>query len=230
MIAEVKNITKFYDQSGSRVRNKVLDDISLGVEENETIAIVGPSGSGKSTLLNILGTLDRPSSGRVILGGTDAGEMNDDRLADLRTRYIGHVFQLHYLLPQLTLLENVLLPILARNDKPDREAARKRALQLVERVGLAGQVNQFPYSMSGGECQRAAVVRALMNQPKLILADEPTGSLDAENAVRLGNLLLELNREQKIALVVVTHSNDIARLMKTKYRLGSGKLSRLDDL
>ena len=230
MIAEVKNITKFYEQPGSGVRNKVLDDISLGVEENETIAIVGPSGSGKSTLLNILGTLDRPSSGRVILGGTDAGEMNDDRMADIRTRYIGHVFQLHYLLPQLTLLENVLLSILARNDKPDKQAARKRALQLVERVGLAGQVNQFPYSMSGGECQRAAVVRALMNQPKLILADEPTGSLDAENAVRLGNLLLELNREQKIALVVVTHSNDIARLMKTKYRLGSGKLSRLDDL
>jgi ABC-type lipoprotein export system ATPase subunit len=156
--------------------------------------------------------------------------MDDYQLADIRTHFIGHVFQLHYLLPQLTLLENVLLPILARRDKPNQKDSLKRALQLIERVGMTDHIHQFPYSMSVGECQRAAVVRALMNEPRLLLADEPTGSLDAENADLLGKLLVELNREQQIALVVVTHSTDIARLMQTKYKLSSGKLLRVDNL
>jgi len=230
MFARLIQISKYYQQPGTSNQNLVLDQVSLSILENETIAIVGPSGSGKSTLLNLLGTLDRPSSGKIILDGRDAGEMNDDQLADIRTTFIGHVFQMHYLLPQLTLLENVLLPVMARKEKPDREAIRKRALQLIERVGLSGQVHQFPYSMSVGECQRAAVVRALMNQPRILLADEPTGSLDSENAGLLGNLLVELNREMQIALVVVTHSNDIARLMKTRYRLVSGKLHTAENL
>jgi lipoprotein-releasing system ATP-binding protein len=230
MLAELQNVSKYYQQPGTSNQNLVLDKVYLSIRENESIAIVGPSGSGKSTLLNLLGTLDRPSSGKIILDGKDAGEMNDNQLADIRAHFTGHVFQMHYLLPQLTLLENVLLPILARRDKPDQKVSQKRALQLIERVGLSDHIHQFPYSMSVGECQRAAVVRALMNGPRLLLADEPTGSLDAENADMLGKLLVELNREQQIALVVVTHSNDIARLMQTKYKLSSGKLHRVDNL
>jgi lipoprotein-releasing system ATP-binding protein len=230
MLAELQNISKFYQQPGSGIRNIILDQVSLTISAKETIAIVGPSGSGKSTLLNLLGTLDRPSSGKIILDGLDTGEMDDKAVADIRTRFIGHVFQLHYLLPQLTLLENVLLPILARKDKPDKQAMQKRALELIERVGLSDHIHQFPYSMSVGECQRAAVVRALIKQPRLLLADEPTGSLDAENADQLGKLLVELNREQQIALVVVTHSADLARLMQTQYRLSSGKLHLVESL
>ena len=230
MLAELIQISKYYQQPGTGSRNLVLDQVSLSIHENETIAIVGPSGSGKSTLLNILGTLDRPSSGKIILNGKDTGEMNDNQLADIRSRFTGHVFQLHYLLPQLTLLENVLLPILARKDKPGQLAIRKRALELIERVGLSDHIHQFPYSMSVGECQRAAVVRALINQPRLLLADEPTGSLDAGNADQLGRLLVELNREHQIALVVVTHSPDLARLMQTKYRIIDGKLHTVENL
>jgi lipoprotein-releasing system ATP-binding protein len=224
MLAELKNVSKYYQQPGSGIRNLILDKLSLSIRENESIAIVGPSGSGKSTLLNLLGTLDKPSSGKIILNGRDPGEMNDNQIAEFRSRFIGHVFQMHYLLPQLTLLENVLLPLLARKDKPDQQASQKYGLQLIDRVGLADRIHQFPYSLSVGECQRAALVRALINQPRLLLADEPTGSLDAENADQLGKLLVELNHEQKIALVVVTHSTDLARRMQTQYRLSSGKL------
>jgi len=230
MLAELIKISKYYQLPGTSNQNMVLDQVSLSIRENETIAIIGPSGSGKSTLLNLLGTLDQPSSGKILLNGKEAGVMDDNNLADIRTRFIGHVFQLHYLLPQLTLLENVLLPLLARKDKPDYLVIQKRALELIERVGLSDRIHQFPYSMSVGECQRTAVVRALINQPRLLLADEPTGSLDAENADQLGKLLVELNREQQIALVVVTHSTDLAILMQTKYRLSSGKLNRVDSL
>jgi lipoprotein-releasing system ATP-binding protein len=230
ILAELQNVSKYYQQPGSSIQNLILDQVSLTIRENETIAIVGPSGSGKSTLLNLLGTLDKPSSGKIILNGKDTEEISDNQVADIRTRFIGHVFQLHYLLPQLTLLENVLLPILARRDKTDQQAMQKRALELIERVSLSDHIHQFPYSMSVGECQRAAVVRALINQPRLLLADEPTGSLDAENADQLGKLLVELNREQQIALVVVTHSNDLARRMQTRYKLISGKLVRVESL
>jgi lipoprotein-releasing system ATP-binding protein len=230
MLAELQNISKFYQHPVSSIRNLILDKVSLSIREKERIAIVGPSGSGKSTLLNLLGTLDRPTSGKILLDGKDSETLDDKAIADIRTRFIGHVFQLHYLLPQLTLLENILLPILARRDKPDKPAMQKRAMELIERVGLSDHIHQFPYSMSVGECQRAAVVRALINQPRLLLADEPTGSLDAENADQLGNLLVELNREQQIALVVVTHSIDLAKLMQTKYSLSSGKLHRVENL
>ena len=230
MLAELLEVSKYYDQPGSGIRNMVLDKVSLSISENESIAIVGPSGSGKSTLLNLLGTLDRPSSGKILLNGMDAALLEDCQVADIRTRFIGHVFQLHYLLPQLTLLENVLLPLLARNRKDDYPASHKRALQLIDRVGLTNRVHQFPYSLSVGECQRAAVVRALINQPRIILADEPTGSLDAENADQLGKLLVELNQEQHTALVVVTHSNELASRMQTMYKLTSGKLHSVENL
>lgn len=224
MLAELEKVSKAYEQPGTGIKNLVLDQVSLSVSENETIAITGPSGSGKSTLLNLLGTLDRPTSGRIVLDGTDVSSADDKMLAGLRTRLIGHIFQLHYLLPQLTLLENVLIPVLARNDKWDKSATHRRALGLIERVGLSERIHHFPYMMSVGECQRAAVVRALINEPRMILADEPTGSLDAVNAVELGKLLVEINQEMKTALVVVTHSPALATLMQKKYRLLSGRL------
>ena len=225
MLAELQHITKFYEQPGSSIRNQVLDDISLQIAENERIAIVGPSGSGKSTLLNILGTLDKPTSGKVQLEGKDVDVMNENQLAEIRNTLVGFVFQMHHLLPQLTLLENVLLPLLPQKDKTNLKSAQERALKLIERVGLSDHIRQFPSQLSVGECQRTAVVRALINQPKLLLADEPTGSLDADNASQLAQLLIELNREQNVALVIVTHSMELAGKMDKIYQLREGKLS-----
>lgn len=225
MLAELSQITKYYEQQGSSVRNHVLHEISLQIADNERIAIVGPSGSGKSTLLNILGTLDQPSSGKVLLKGASVEQMPEIQLAEIRNSFIGFVFQMHHLLPQLTLLENVLLPLLPQHDKRKLTPARERALSLIERVGLSDHIHRFPSQLSVGECQRTAVIRALINQPKLLLADEPTGSLDAANANQLATLLTELNREQNVALVLVTHSMELASKMDTIYQLREGKLA-----
>ena len=227
MLAELRHITQYYEPSGSSVRNQVLDDISLQINNNERIAIVGPSGSGKSTLLNILGTLDKPSSGNVILDGNPVDQMNETRLAEIRNTFVGFVFQMHHLLPQLTLLENVLLPLLAQKDKSILKSANDRALHLIDRVGLSNHLHQYPSQLSVGECQRTAIVRALINHPRLLLADEPTGSLDAANSEQLTTLLAELNREQNIALVIVTHSMELAAKMDRIYQLREGKLSIL---
>lgn len=227
MLAELRHITKYYEPSGSPVLNQVLDDISLQINNNERIAIVGPSGSGKSTLLNILGTLDKPSSGNVFMDGNSVDQMNETRLAEIRNTFVGFVFQMHHLLPQLTLLENVLLPLLAQKDKSILKSANDRALHLIDRVGLSNHLHQYPSQLSVGECQRTAIVRALINHPRLLLADEPTGSLDAANSEQLTTLLAELNREQNIALVIVTHSMELAAKMDRIYQLREGKLSIL---
>jgi ABC-type lipoprotein export system ATPase subunit len=224
MLAELQHINKYYEQSGSSIHNRVLDDISLQITDNERIAIAGPSGSGKSTLLNILGTLDKPNSGNVILDGSPIEKMNENQLAGIRNSFIGFVFQMHHLLPQLTLLENVMLPLLPQKDKTLLKSAHERALYLINRVGLSNYLNQFPSQLSVGECQRTAVVRALINQPRLLLADEPTGSLDTSNAEQLSHLLLELNQEQDVALVIVTHSVELAGKMEKIYHLREGKL------
>ncbi|MFZ4548689.1 MAG: ABC transporter ATP-binding protein [Bacteroidales bacterium] len=224
MIADLQHITKYYEQPGSDIRPMVLDDISFQINENERIAIVGPSGSGKSTLLNILGTLDKPTSGKVFLDGLPIEQFDNNHLAEIRNSFIGFVFQMHHLLPQLTLLDNVLLPLLPQKDKTARKASLERALYLIEKVGLSAHIRQFPSQLSVGECQRTAVVRALINKPRLLLADEPTGSLDAANADQLTTLLAELNREQNIALVIVTHSMELARKMDKIYQLREGKL------
>jgi lipoprotein-releasing system ATP-binding protein len=224
MLAELQHITKYYEQPGTFVRNNVLSDISLRIAENERIAIVGPSGSGKSTLLNILGTLDRPSTGKVLLKGDLIDQMPEIRLAEIRNTLIGFVFQMHHLLPQLTLFENVMLPILPHTDKNKLAVATDRALKLIERVGLSDQMHQFPSQLSVGECQRTAIVRALINKPKLLLADEPTGALDASNAGKLATLLAELNREENVAMVIVTHSMDLASRMDKIYQLREGRL------
>lgn len=224
MLAELQHITKHYEQPGSLIRNQVLYDISLQIEDNERIAIVGPSGSGKSTLLNILGTLDSASSGKVILNNELIEQVSEIRLSEIRNTFIGFVFQMHHLLPQLTLLENVLLPLLPQKDKNILKSAHERALHLIDRVGLSEHRQKYPAQLSVGECQRTAVIRALVNQPRLLLADEPTGSLDAANANQLATLLTELNREQKVALVLVTHSMELASKMDRIYQLREGRL------
>jgi lipoprotein-releasing system ATP-binding protein len=224
MIATLRNISKYYEQPGTLVRNQVLNDISFSISEGESVAVTGPSGSGKSTLLNILGTLDYPSSGTVIIDNLTVSDMNPGQLATVRNSRIGFVFQLHHLLPQLTILENVLLPVLPAKDRNKSKASLERAHQLLERVGLKDNHQRRPAQMSVGECQRAAVARALINRPGLLLADEPTGSLDRENALRLGELLTQINRDEKVALMVVTHSPELASRMEKVYRLDLGKL------
>ncbi len=224
MLAELQDIKKHYNQVLSGRQKPVLDGVSLRIGKNESIAVTGPSGSGKTTLLNILGTLDTADSGSVILNGRNVIDLSEPELARLRNGFIGFVFQLHFLLPQLSLIGNVLLPLLPLKDKQARKAGHERAMQLIERVGLKDLVNQKPSGLSVGECQRAAVVRALVNKPALLLADEPTGSLDAETAARLGILLTELKNEEGISMVVVTHSPELAARMDKIYSLGSGKL------
>jgi lipoprotein-releasing system ATP-binding protein len=202
----------------------VLRDVNLRLDDGEAIAIVGPSGSGKSTLLNIIGTLDRPTSGKVFFDGDDLLSFSGNEMATVRNRKIGFVFQLHHLLPQCTVLENVLIPTLASAAKGKNHEAHLRAERLLDQVGLAARKFQRPGQLSGGERQRAAVVRALINQPKLLLADEPTGSLDHVSAENLRNLLIKLNREEGVALVVVTHSMELALGLDRIYEMRDGSL------
>lgn len=227
MIVELKNITKYYQNSGSTENRIILDDLSLAIEKGESIAIVGPSGSGKSTLLNVISSLDTANSGSMIFDGEDLTKKNEKELANFRNQNLGFVFQSHHLLPQLNLIENVLLPFIPVKDKAKKKAAEKRALDLLDFVGLSELIFQRPGQMSGGECQRAAVVRALIHQPNLILADEPTGSLDKIAAEQLGDLLVSINEKQGVSLVVVTHSMDLAKKMKKIYQLEEGRLKQL---
>jgi lipoprotein-releasing system ATP-binding protein len=218
MLLKLENISKSYTKD--RV---ILDQLNLEINAGERVAIVGPSGSGKTTLLNLIGTLDRPESGKMVFDGQDLSAMNDNQLAQFRNRKIGFVFQMHHLLPQLSLWENVLLPTLTDPALQGKET-EERAKRLIERVGLSGVVGQKPSELSGGECQRTAVVRALINRPALLLADEPTGALDQKSSGNLTDLLIELNKEEGVALVVVTHSLDVAKKMDRIYRLDNGRL------
>lgn len=203
----------------------VLRDIDLAVAPGETLAVLGPSGSGKSTLLHLIGALDRPDTGTITLEGRELGALDDSALARLRNRSIGFVFQAHYLLPHCTVLENVLVPTLAfPSSTQSRAEARERAVSLLRRVGLEARLAHLPGSLSGGERQRAAVVRALINRPRLLLADEPTGALDQATADDLAELLLELNREQGTALIVVTHAARLADRMQRALMLVAGRL------
>jgi ABC-type lipoprotein export system ATPase subunit len=215
---ELNGVSKDYGDSD------VLHDVNLCLDGGEAIAIVGPSGSGKSTLLNIIGTLDRPTSGTVFFDGDDLLRLNADESAALRNRKIGFVFQLHHLLPQCTVLENVLIPTLAAASQGKNDEAHSRAERLLGRVGLGPRKLQRPGQLSGGERQRAAVVRALINQPTLLLADEPTGSLDRASAENLRKLLIELNRDEGVALIVVTHSMELARGLDRIYEMRGGSL------
>jgi len=224
MIVELSNVGKRFINPGTYIQRDVLTDINIQINSGDSVAIVGPSGSGKSTLLNIIGTLDTPSSGLVSFKGDNVVSFDERKLAQIRNKSIGFVFQFHHLLPQLSLIENVLVPVIPQNDKVNRKNISTRAMELLESVGLAERIHQRPGQLSGGECQRAALVRALINQPELILADEPTGSLDQDSAAQLGDLLLDINKKHNVAIVVVTHSLTLAEKMKSIYRLSHGKL------
>lgn len=200
----------------------VLRDVSLALSAGENAAILGPSGSGKSTLLHILGALDSPTSGSVALRGQNPFELDEPGLAKFRNHNLGFIFQDHHLLPQLTVLENVLIPALAEG-RPSGEQVQ-RAKDLIERVGLAERAEHRPAELSGGERQRAGVARALLLKPLLLLADEPTGNLDRTTATAISNLLLSLQKEEQTILVVVTHSQELAALMQKRYQLDDGRL------
>ncbi len=221
-IVELKEISKWYESDPDR---RVLDGLSLQVSTGDRFAVVGPSGCGKSTLLNILGTLDSPSEGEVIFDGQSLVGMKEKKLAELRSGQVGFIFQLHHLLPQCTALENVLVPTLALVEKPEEKATLERARSLMDRVGLADKCDSRPSQLSGGERQRVAVVRALINRPKLLLADEPTGALDEDNAGRLVDLLVDLNESESLALIMVTHDLDLARRMGRTVELHQGKIA-----
>lgn len=218
-ILAIKDVTKEYPDSPQPLR--VLSGVNLELMPGETAAIVGPSGCGKSTLLNLIGALDRPTSGSISIKGRDLSGQRESELAALRNNEIGFVFQLHHLLPQCTVLENALVPTLVNTNS---KSCVERAQRLLGRVGLADRAHQLPGKLSGGERQRAAVVRALINRPGLLLADEPTGSLNQHGAEQLTQLLLDLNREEQMTLVVVTHSEEVAGMMGRVFELREGAL------
>jgi lipoprotein-releasing system ATP-binding protein len=201
----------------------VLEGINLELQAGESAAIIGPSGSGKSTLLNIIGTLDQPTSGSVHLDGQSVSELNEKELAAVRNQKIGFIFQSHHLLPQCSVLENVLVPTLA-GPSGQRAEKKTRAESLLDRVGLRDRLHHLPGQLSGGERQRVAVVRALINQPRLLLADEPTGALDQIAAGQLAELLVQVNAEQNVTLIVVTHAAGLAKKMRRSLELAGGRL------
>jgi len=229
VLLELQNIKKQYDSPDNTTPVPILQNISLKVDAGESIAVVGPSGSGKSTLLNIIGALDAPTSGAVTLAGQNLSSLNDKELAEIRNRDVGFVFQLHHLLPQCTVLENVLVPTLPQGRSINSEEAKERANHLLDVVGLADRKHYKPAQLSGGERQRVAVVRALINKPKLLLADEPTGSLDQASAENLGQLLSGLNKQEEVTLILVTHSMELANRMGKKFSLQNGKLQELGE-
>lgn len=224
MLLKLQQVTKSY---GFNQVKPVLTDLSMELDVGKTMAILGPSGSGKSTLLNIIGALDKPDAGKVLFDGKDIVSQSDKELASFRNNEIGFVFQSHHLLPQCTVMENVLIPTLTIKDTKVKKQTKVRAMELIQEVGLWEHKDKFPGTLSGGECQRVATIRALINKPRLLLADEPTGSLDSDNAHNIIDLLLKLNSDFKTAMIVVTHSEEIGRKMENSFKLVNGKLAQL---
>ncbi len=222
MLLEIRDIQKSFKSRYGKVVREVLRGTDLSVERGEKIAVAGPSGSGKTTLLNLAGTLDFPDKGEIYFKDNPLSGMDTLQLASFRNREIGFIFQFHHLLPQLTLWENILIPALPVKGR--KAKLYDRAEELLTGTGLWELRHQKPDELSGGECQRTAVVRALINSPSLILADEPTGSLDSENASMLIDLLIKLNGKENSGMIVVTHSMEIASRMDKTYRLDDGKL------
>ncbi len=223
-LLRLDKVSKQFTAAAGAAPLSILREVDLAIAPGESLAITGPSGCGKSTLLNLLGTLDQPTSGRVWLDGIDLSTLDENQLAAIRNRQIGFIFQSHHLLPQCSVLENVLIPTLADASGKLRQKADERARALLDRVGLAPRLHHRPGQLSGGERQRVAVVRALINEPKVLLADEPTGALDRASATSLGQLLAELNRERAVTLVLVTHAPDLARQMSRHLELRDGAL------
>ncbi|MCB1128003.1 MAG: ABC transporter ATP-binding protein [Verrucomicrobiae bacterium] len=225
LLLRLVDVTKRYPGAVGAEGPPVLDRVGLELKAGESLAVMGPSGCGKTTLLNCIGTLDQPDSGTLELDGRDLTSLSTAELAEVRNRQIGFVFQLHHLLPQCTVWENVLLPTLASQNEVLRDGAPDRAQRLLKRVGLEPRLKHRPGQLSGGERQRVAVVRALINEPQLLLADEPTGALDHASAEQLAQLLVELNHETGITLIVVTHSMELAGRMERVMTLRDGRLN-----
>ena len=216
---DVQQIAKTYDSPAGPLR--VLTDVTFALRPGESAAIMGPSGSGKSSLLYVLGGLEPPTSGSITLGGQNPYDLDADRLAAFRNRQVGFVFQDHCLLPQCNVLENVLVPTLVGEHD---SSAPDRARRLLDEVGLSERIDHRPAALSGGEKQRVALARALIRQPQLLLCDEPTGNLDADSAARVAELLIDLHRQQKTILVVVTHSEALAERFDKRWRIDRGNL------
>lgn len=219
-VLEARNVRRSFVEGSTTL--EVLTGVAIEVRAGQRLAIIGASGSGKTTLLQILGGLDRPSHGQVLIDGRDLHALSERERAMLRNRTLGFVYQFHHLLPEFSALENVAMPLLVRREKVAE--ARRLARELLERVGLGGRLTHRPHQLSGGERQRAAVARALVTQPKIVLADEPTGNLDGANAEQVFELMLELNRERGTSLVVVTHDPRLAGRMERIYELLEGRL------
>ena len=225
-VLEARQVQKSFQQGPATLH--VLQGIDVAINAAERLAIVGASGSGKTTLLQILGGLDRPTNGQVLVDGRDIHSLSERERGELRNQALGFVYQFHHLLPEFSALENVAMPLLVRR-MPTGEA-KDRAREILTRVGLGQRLEHRPHQLSGGERQRAAVARALVTQPKLVLADEPTGNLDGKNAEQVFELMLELNRERQTSLVVVTHDLRIAARMDRALEIEGGKLREVDGL
>lgn len=223
---KVQNLRKVYQGPGEDI--VVLNDLDLEVQAGDSVAIIGPSGSGKTTLLNLLGTLDTPSSGSIKIADQEVSAMSEEDRTRFRNRSLGFVFQQHFLLPQCTALENALMPRLAGGWEESEETTRQRAASLLEELGLGDRAEHMPYQLSGGERLRVAVARALINQPKLVLADEPTGSLDPAMAEKVADLFSTLNESGKATFLMVTHNVELANRMGTVYALEGGRLEKKD--
>lgn len=217
-ILKLQNVSKTYSLAGKTLH--ILSDVSFSVEAGSTLAIVGPSGSGKTTLLGLSAGLDRSTSGSVELNGVVLGDLDEDKRAAVRNRYVGFIFQNFQLLPTLTALENVMVPLELRGEKN----ARSRAKELLETVGLADRMQHYPVQLSGGEQQRVSLARAFANQPRILFADEPTGNLDAETSERIAQMLFELNRQAGTTLVLVTHNTELAARTQRIIRIAGGRI------
>jgi putative ABC transport system ATP-binding protein len=219
-IVRIQHLTKHYFLESVTVR--ALRGVSLTVEQGEFVALMGPSGSGKSTLLNLLGCLDRPTDGRYVLGTDDVSRMEDDHLSEIRSKYLGFIFQSYNLLPQYTVVENIEVPLLYQGCRIN-EKTRARCIQLAQLVGLGDRLDHRPMQLSGGQQQRVAIARALVNDPHVILADEPTGNLDSKTSDEIMNMLIRLNSAGK-TIIMVTHENDIAAWAKRVIRMRDGQI------
>jgi len=219
-LIEAKKLSKtFYGKDSEVV---ALNNVDLTIKSAETLGILGISGSGKSTLLHILGTLDKPTSGEVIFDGMNLFNYDDDELSDIRNKKIGFVFQFHYLLQDFDALENVMIPCLINGQ--DKVAAREKSIEILTKVGLEKRLNHKPGELSGGEQQRVAIARAVVQNPKIILADEPTGNLDLKNGMLILDLFLELNHDRKITCVIITHNTEIANRLERTVTLSDGTI------